>query len=186
MCRSVFSVPDTEHHPPVVDTPDPDCLPFTPEDVSSALEHGFKPNKSSGTSPLPTQVLKYLAKESHPALSEFFNSVATTTVPDAWCTVAVTPVYKGKDSSDPGNYRPVSVMGPLPKLFMSCLTRYLDSVSELAGWPAPTQAGFRRKHRLEDLVVAVDYLLDRAAALRTPLVLTFVDITKAFDSVPRA
>ncbi|MEM7277705.1 MAG: elongation factor G, partial [Pseudomonadota bacterium] len=47
-------------------------------------------------------------------------------------------------------------------------------------WPAPTQAGFRKGQRVEDLIIAGDYPIDTAQAHRSPLALTFVDISKAF------
>lgn len=46
--------------------------------------------------------------------------------------------------------------------------------------------GFRPNHRLEDLLLLVDYILDRAQASKTPLALAFIDLEKAFDRVPRA
>ena len=42
----------------------------------------------------------------------------------------------------------------------------------------------RRYHRLEDLIVPVDYLLARAQTQGTPLALCLVDLGKAFDTVP--
>ena len=49
-----------------------------------------------------------------------------------------------------------------------------------------TQAGFRKKHHLEDLVIPVDYLLDRAYICKIPLSMCLVDLEKAFDTVNRA
>ena len=58
--------------------------------------------------------------------------------------------------------------------------------AEIGGWRPHTQAGFRKKHRLEDLVVPVDYLLDRAYTCNMPLSMCLVDLEKAFDIVNRA
>ena len=76
-------------------------------------------------------------------------------------------------------------MGPFPKLYTSCLNRQLTALADANGWRAPTQAGFRKHHRLEDMVLAIDFALDRAQAQRTPLALAFLDLEKAFDRVPR-
>ena len=45
---------------------------------------------------------------------------------------------------------------------------------------------FRKKHRLEDLAVPVDYLLDRVYICKIPLSMCLVDLEKAFDTVNRA
>ena len=118
-------------------------------------------------------------------LSSIFNHFASTTIPTAWLTSAVTAVHKKGDRSNAVNYRCVAVMGPFPKLFMSCLNRRITALSDDKAWRAPTQVGFRKHHRLEDMVLAVDFALDRAKAKRQPLALCFLDLEKAFDRVPR-
>ena len=62
----------------------------------------------------------------------------------------------------------------------------MESRAEIGGWRARTQAGFIKKHRLEDLVVLVDYLLDRAYTCNMPLSMCLVDLEKAFDTVKQA
>ena len=76
-------------------------------------------------------------------------------------------------------------MGPFPKLFTACLNREVTKQSDDNGWRAATQVGFRQYHRLEDMVLAVDYAIDRAKAKRRALALAFLDLEKAFDRVPR-
>ena len=47
------------------------------------------------------------------------------------------------------------------------------------------QAGFRPKHWLEDLAILVDVALDESIKTNSPLAVGFVDLEKAFDSMPR-
>ena len=44
-------------------------------------------------------------------------------------------------------------MGPLSKLFMGIINKRVESFSEAHSLRAPTQAGFRKGHCLEDLVI---------------------------------
>ena len=64
------------------------------------------------------------------------------------------------------------------------MNQELEARSLCHAWHAPTQAGFRRYYRLEDLIVPVDYLLARAQTRGTPLALCLVYLEKAFDVVP--
>ena len=49
--------------------------------------------------------------------SLLFNmSLNTGQIPDDWKKVRVTPIFKNKGSNtDPNNYRPISVIGHIPK-----------------------------------------------------------------------
>ena len=71
-------------------------------------------------------------------------------------------MHKRGDKREAQNYRPISVLGPLAKLFATCLNLALERKAVEHGWYAATQAGFRRRHRLEDLAVPVDYAIARA------------------------
>ena len=75
-------------------------------------------------------------------------------------------------------------MGPLAKLFAACLNGALEREAQSKGWRGPTQAGFWCHHRLEDLILPVDSLISHAQQLKIPLALYFVDMEKAFDTVP--
>ena len=76
-------------------------------------------------------------------------------------------------------------MGPLAKLNACCLNLSLETQASRHGWHAPTQAGFCRHYRLEDLLVPVDCILARVQARKLPLVLCLVDLEKAFDTIPQ-
>ena len=76
-------------------------------------------------------------------------------------------------------------MGPLAKLYSACLNARLEALATAGNWRAATQAGFRRRHRLEDLIIPLDYLISRAQRTRESLSICFVDLEKAFDTVPR-
>lgn len=183
-CKRVFTVP-TEPPPPIIETPNPQNLPFSTDQIRSALDTSFKGHKSSGPSLLPSQLVKYLHKGNDKALSDMFNKVSTTKLPAKWNVVRVTPVHKKGDKTTAKNYRPVSVMGPLAKLYATCVNTSLDALATSNNWRAPTQAGFRKRHRLEDLLIPVDYIIARAQTRCQPLCLCFVDLEKAFDTVPR-
>ena len=83
-------------------------------------------------------------------------------IPEQWNTSRVTPVFKKGDKTLAANYRPVSIMGPITKLYATCLNLELECQAQANGWRAATQAGFWKQYRLEDLVLLVDFAIARA------------------------
>ena len=53
------------------------------------------------------------------SLTVLFNmSLSKGQIPDDWKKARVTPIFKNKGSdTDPNNYRPISVIGHIPKCF---------------------------------------------------------------------
>ena len=96
------------------------------------------------------------------------------------------PVFTKGNKQFRSNYRSVSVMGPFAKLYATCLNLALAQQAKAGGWWASTQAVFRQKQLLEDLVVPVDCLLDRAYMCKLPLSMCLVDLEKPFDKVNQA
>ena len=76
--------------------------------------------------------------------------------PTSWRQSRLTPLYKNKgDKGDPSNYRGLAVGHPIAKLVMAVLNERLSVIASVARLRAPTQAGFRKGHAVEDLVLLV-------------------------------
>ena len=94
--------------------------------IRHALVTAYKGNKSSGPSALPSQLVKHLHMGNDESLATMFQAVASIGIPPEWNLTRITPVHKKGPKQDAANYRPVSVMGPLAKLFSSCLNLDLE------------------------------------------------------------
>ena len=185
-CEQLFDLP-ADAMPPCCPRVVVQELPLTGTHVWDALQRGFRATCSQGASPLPTQLLRHLGAPAAEVLSRLFQRIAAWGIPAQWREVQVCPVFKHKgDPRAASNYRTVAVASPLPKLYMSCFNRHLTQVADSNNWRAATQVGFRPKHRLEDLIILADFLVDRAMRDRQPLAIAFIDLKKAFDRVPRA
>ena len=79
------------------------------------------------------------------------------------------------------NYWPVCLLSALymtfTKIILNRLTRELDEQQP------QEQAGFRAGYGTMDHIHIINQLLERCHEYKTPLVLTFVDYEKAFDSI---
>ena len=113
----------------------------------------------------------------------FNTSLETSIFPDIWKIARVAPIYKEGDKSEKTNYRPISVLPVISRLFerliYNQLYQHLNSNNLLAN----EQSGFRRLHStLTSLLKSTD---DWYSALDSGQLvgLVFIDLKKAFDTV---
>ncbi|CAB4003657.1 Hypothetical predicted protein [Paramuricea clavata] len=103
--------------------------------------------------------------------------------PDNLKVARVSPIYKEGNKKERGNYRPISVLTAVPKLFekLVCiqLTDYLNANDILS----PCQPGFRQNHStMSSLLSNSDsWLVNMDAGLVNGVV--FLDLRNAFDMV---
>ena len=86
------------------------------EDVLKCI-HGIARNKATGLDQIPASVVKDSIECIVQPLTHIINlSLVTGKIPDAWKKARVTPIHKSGDTSDPTNYRPISILPILSKV----------------------------------------------------------------------
>ena len=86
-------------------------------DVAKEIK-GINPNKSLFRDSIPPKMLEISSKATVNIWQKFSNeSIETDTFPDSLKLADITPVIKKKDPLNKTNYRPVSVLRMLSKLF---------------------------------------------------------------------
>lgn len=133
--------------------------------------------RNSALRALPPVALKYFAGLCNAAfrLQHF---------PQVWRTADVVMIPKpGKSRKVPSNYRPISLLSALGKLFeKTLLVRLQEEIDFLELLPAE-QHGFRARHStVHQLVRVVEYIV-RGYNWRHCVGGLFLDISKAFDRV---
>ena len=103
--------------------------------------------------------------------------------PDLLKISKVVPLYKKDDDSNLSNYRPISLLPSISKIFekvlLEQLTTYLDNNNLIDNH----QYGFRKRHSTEYAALhIVDYLNYELDLKRTPINL-YLDLSKAFDNL---
>ena len=73
-------------------------------------------SKASGPDCIPVVVLKNCEPELPYILAEFFNKCLKES-PDCWIVLSVVPVFKNGERSTAINYRPVSLLFVISKVF---------------------------------------------------------------------
>ena len=78
------------------------------------------------------ELLKYAGDAGCTMLTHLFNAVYDSgCIPASWRQGVISHAYKKGDASDCGNYRPLTIMSCIDKLFSTLLTARLMRVVEL-------------------------------------------------------
>ena len=93
----------------------------------------------------------------------------------------ITVIHKSGDPRQPQNYRPITVIPLLYKLFARLLYNRLEPT--LDAQQPPEQAGFRKKHCTNDHLFALAILQETAYEWQVPVWTATLDFKKAFDTV---
>ena len=96
------------------------------EEEAKGLLLSIDPSKASGPDCLSATMLKSTAASIAPAVTRLFNrSLILGKLPAEWKVAQVTPIPKSSQTSDPTNYRPVSLLSILSKLLEKHVRGYL-------------------------------------------------------------
>ena len=161
-------------------------LKFSPilvDSVASTLRN-LKACKATGLDKIPAKILKLSANIIAPSLTFIFNlSLATGIYIDEWKQARVTPIFKSGDRRQCENYRPISVLPVVSKVFEKEVFRQLYSYLTENSLLSKFQSGFRPKHStVTALIQMCDEWLENMDNGKLNGVV-FLDIKKAFDSI---
>ena len=159
---------------------------FRPTDSGRVLKLLKKLNKSKGAGldKLSSRLIRECTDLISPYISIIFNcSLTTGTFPDDWKLAKVTPIFKHGDRSDMNNYRPISVISAVAKVFERIVYNQLSSYLSENNILSRYQSGFRSFHStVTALLEATDnwaFNIDRGYVNAV----VFLDLKKAFDTV---
>jgi len=104
---------------------------FTEEEIINALKN-LKPTKAQGFDEVPSVVLKHLSISIVRPLTRLFNIIIETgIIPKGGKISRIVPVFKSGDKTSVSNYRPVSNISSLSKVFEKALIRKLQNNYDL-------------------------------------------------------
>ena len=104
----------------------------------------------------------------------------------AWAVSVLIPIYKKDDPNDPSNYRGISLISCLAKLFLCIVNKRLLNYSIENKILAPNQLGFLPGNRTSDAHKILYNLINKYCHQKKSYIFgCFVDFSKAFDSLPR-
>ena len=139
-------------------------------------------NKGPGPDGIPPLLIRQCSFIlARPLFSIFNLSLNSGIFPAFWKTSFITPILKSGDSSQVTNYRPISILSCIPKVFESFICDFLSS--GLRGGFIDQQYGFLSQRSTElNLLTFTEFLLE-ALEEGCHVHAVYTDFTKAFDRV---
>ena len=150
-------------------------------EIRSALK-GTKRGKASGDDNLTIDQIKDAGDFALNKLAKLFTKcLQCRTVPKAWKNATIILIHKKGDTKDLKNYRPISLLSVLYKLFTKIITNRIGRTLD-SNQPRE-QAGFRSGYSTTDHMQVINQVIEKTDEFKKPLCMAFIDYEKAFDSV---
>lgn len=169
------TIPPTTSAPPSL---------ISAEDVSKCLKK-TKPFKAPGPDGIQNIILRNLPTEAITSMTALFNSSLTIGhFPSSWKRAHVIVFQKpGKDPTLPTNYRPISLLNTIGKVFEALIrTKILAFLGEKNLIP-DIQHGFRKAHATTHQLLRLVEAFTIAYNKKETTGAIFLDVEKAFDTV---
>ena len=160
--------------------------PISNKEINTAIKL-LKLNKSSG---IDDVLNEYIISTKHifvPIYRKLFNLILENgIVPSDWVKGNIIPIYKNKgNKNEPNNYRPITLLSCIGKLFTSIINSRLTIFLEENRILNETQSGFRKEYSTIDNIMVLHSLIEYFKSQKRKLFCCFVDFTKAFDNIWR-
>lgn len=160
-------------------------LPYTnPMEISEIIKK--LPNrKSPGHDQITNSILKKLPKKVIVFISVLFNALLKMSYfPSDWKKATIIMIKKpGKDNTDPKNYRPISLLSSVSKIFEKIVhTRLINHLNATNAIPH-FQFGFKSKHSTTQQLLRITEHISNGFEKKEHTGAAFLDIAQAFDRV---
>ena len=156
---------------------------LTPDELEKAFK-SLKSNKSPGIDEIDVNVIKEIFDIIKPILQHIFNlSILEGKFPDELKIAKVTPVFKAGDKTDPGNYRPISVLSCLSKILEKIMYNRLYDYLTKNNILFKKQFGFQKNHSTEHALLELISEISESFENSKYTIGVFIDLSKAFDTV---
>ena len=155
---------------------------ITREEVERALRK-LKSGRTGADDGLVAEMVKTKHEGLTEVLVEFFDSILKNSIesPDSWRSTKMKVIFKKGDVQLPKNYRPISIIPVLAKLYSTILYQRLQPL--LDARIADEQFGFRGGRGCSDAVHILRLVIEKSAEWGEELWIATLDAEKAFDRV---
>ncbi|KAL2947084.1 hypothetical protein AAZX31_20G050700 [Glycine max] len=151
------------------------------QEVKEALKR-MSNGKAVGADNIPIEVWKTLGDRGLEWLTKLFNEIMRSKrMPEEWRSTLV-PIYKNKgDIQNCANYRGIKLMSHTMKLWERVIERRLRKETQVT----ENQFGFMPGRSTMEAIYLLRRVMEQYRMDQQDLHLIFIDLEKAYDSVPR-
>ena len=163
-------------------------LPFTlrlvsHREVLSEIDK-LRSDTSTGIDDIPVKFVK-LAKEHLASPLQYIidNCITQSTFPEAWKVARISPIPKVDQPLCEADYRPVSILPALSKVFERLVLNQMIAYIEERALLGATMSGSRKGHSTTTVLLGIRDALIRASKKGEVTLMVYADYSKAFDKV---
>lgn len=158
-------------------------IPITIEDIRKAIKT-IKNKKAGGPGDIAPELIKCGTEKLFRIIHGMFGkAINGHNIPDEWKEAQLTSIFKKGDRRQCDNYRGISVIATMGRLYGRVLRDKLEQ--NIQGKIGEEQAGFTAGRSCIDHIYTIQQLLEKKKAKNKPVHLAFIDLKKAYDTVPR-
>lgn len=164
----------------------PNSMVLYPVDQNEIILHiGSLKNKcSSGIDGISVSVLKKIHRFICHPLQHIINTIFSTgIVPSHFKQSLVVPIYKSGSHTNIANYRPISIISNVAKIFEKCIKSRIISFLEKYKLLSESQYGFRKGKNTEMAIYELIDFINNSLNDNKKCIAIFLDLAKAFDTV---
>ena len=152
-------------------------------DVLTVLNN-LPATKATGPDAVGNHILKSISLSIYLPLCKLFNySLQCGKFPTCWKAANVCPIFKKNDNKNPANYRPISLLSNLSKVFERLVYKQLYSYFSENQLLNEKNSGFRQGDSTINQLVYITDKLYKAMDSKQEVRMVFLDAAKAFDKV---
>lgn len=160
-------------------------VPITLDEIKRAVKQ-LRNGASAGPDLYINEFLKNGSEVLLNYIHTLFNKVFEVGYfPELWSEGFIVPIFKKGDKTEVSNYRGITLLSTVGKLFTRVLNNRLNSWAEEYNIYIEAQAGFRTNMSTIDNIFILSGLISHNLNNNKHLYCAFIDFTKAFDYVIR-
>ena len=153
------------------------------QDISSIISN-LKSKNSFGSDSLSVNILKKIKEPLLGVLTHLINlAFDTGSFPDMLKIAKVVPIFKKNDPSSFDNYRPISMLTSISKVFERAISNQLVDHFDHNKLFYTSQHGFRGRHSTETATLELTNNIIKDLDSNNNPACVYMDLSKAFDTI---
>ena len=139
---------------------------------------------AGGRDTISSKVLKEISIYIAETLAFIFNVCIERAIwPEILKQAVIVPMHKGNDKHKPANYRPISLISNIAKIFEKIVYKRIYEFVQENNIIDQNQHGFVKNKGTKDALRYLTNIIYNKLDKSEPLIITFLDLAKAFDTV---